>query len=59
MVEPTFEREKVEAMRPTIQETVDDCIRAMAKGKQPVDLVQSLALPVPYLVRSQGSWASH
>ncbi len=52
-MEPTFLRENVEAMRPMIQKIVEDCIESMARGgcAQPVDLVQSLALQVSYLVR--------
>lgn len=49
MVNPTFTRDHVEAMRPGIQKTVDDCIRTLTRDgcQQPVDLVKSFAVPVP------------
>ncbi|MGI8313306.1 cytochrome P450 [Saccharopolyspora hattusasensis] len=45
-----FTVRRIEAMRPRIQEIVDDCIDEMLAGPRPVDLVRSLSLPVPSLV---------
>lgn len=41
MVEPFFEREAIENMRPSIQKVVDDCLEKMIEGgcKEAVDLV--------------------
>lgn len=50
MVEPVFDRQHVETLRPSIQRTVDEFIDAMTKLKPPVDFVQQFALPVPYKV---------
>ncbi|KAF6810483.1 cytochrome p450 55a3 [Colletotrichum sojae] len=52
MVEPLFIREHVETMKPYIQRTVDELLEKMAqKGcKEPVDLIESFALPVPSYV---------
>ncbi|VUC27954.1 unnamed protein product [Clonostachys rosea] len=49
MVEPLFVREKIEAMKPYIQKTIDNLLDTMiAKGcAEPVDLVENFALPVP------------
>jgi fungal nitric oxide reductase len=49
MVEPIFTKESVDKMRPQIQRTVDDLLDVMfqAGGKEPVDLVEKFALPVP------------
>ncbi|TPX14781.1 uncharacterized protein E0L32_005176 [Thyridium curvatum] len=49
MVAPLFTKEHVETMKPYIQKTVDDLLNKMlAKGcKEPVDLVENFALPVP------------
>ncbi|OLR89653.1 cytochrome P450 [Actinokineospora bangkokensis] len=41
---------KVEAMRPRVQEVVDELIDAMLAGPKPVDLVEAFALPLPSLV---------
>jgi cytochrome P450 len=41
---------RVQAMRPRIEEIVDERIDAMLAGDQPADLVRTLALPVPSLV---------
>ena len=38
------------ALRPAIQQIVDDLIDRMLAGPTPVDLVQAFALPVPSLV---------
>ncbi|CAH0052056.1 unnamed protein product [Clonostachys solani] len=49
MVEPFFVKEKIEAMKPYIQRTIDSLLDSMiAKGcAEPVDLVENFALPVP------------
>ena len=49
MVKSTFSQESVDKMRPHIQKTVDDHLEAMIKagGKEPVDLIENFALPVP------------
>jgi nitric oxide reductase len=49
MVEPLFTRKHIEGMRPHIQETVDTLLESMIQGgcKEPVDLVEKFALPVP------------
>ncbi len=53
MVDPAFTREAIESLRPFIQHTVDDRINAMkAAGKQPEDLVEAFALPVPTRVKN-------
>ena len=52
MVESCFSQEHVDAMRPHIQETVDNLLDAMVKGgsEKPVDLVEKFSLPVPSYV---------
>jgi cytochrome P450 len=45
-----FTLKRVQAMRPRIQEIVDESIDTMIAGDRPVDLVRALALPVPSLV---------
>ena len=45
-----FTVRRLEAMRPRIQEIVDDHVDAMLAGPKPADLVTALALPVPSLV---------
>lgn len=49
MVESTFASDSVDTMRPHIQQTVDDLLDAMLKagGKNPVDFIESFALPLP------------
>uniref|UniRef100_A0A8H7NQY3 Cytochrome P450 55A3 n=1 Tax=Bionectria ochroleuca TaxID=29856 RepID=A0A8H7NQY3_BIOOC len=49
MVEPFFVKEKIEAMKPYIQRTIDGLLDSMiAKGcADPIDLVENFALPVP------------
>ncbi|MEU3621069.1 cytochrome [Amycolatopsis coloradensis] len=42
-----FTIKKMEALRPRIQQIVDDHIDAILAGPKPVDLVEALALPVP------------
>jgi nitric oxide reductase len=49
IVAPSFTLEAVSCLLPFIQSTVDERIEAMKVGPQPVDLVQSFALPVPSL----------
>jgi cytochrome P450 len=50
MVTGTFTIRRVEALRPSIQQIVDEQIDALLGGPRPVDLVQAFALPVPSLV---------
>jgi cytochrome P450 len=45
-----FTVKRIQALRPRLQEIVDDRIDAMLAGPRPVDLVQALSLPVPSLV---------
>ncbi|MEV0700460.1 cytochrome P450 [Saccharopolyspora sp. NPDC050389] len=45
-----FTVRRIEAMRPRIQQIVDDCIDEMLAAPRPVDLVRALSLPVPSLV---------
>ncbi|MBP2478675.1 cytochrome P450 [Crossiella equi] len=45
-----FTVRRMQALRPRIQEIVDECLDAMAAGPRPADLVGALALPVPSLV---------
>jgi cytochrome P450 len=45
-----FTVRRVQAMRPRIEQIVDERIDAMLAGDRPVDLVKALALPVPSLV---------
>ncbi len=60
MVEPFFGRKAIENMRPSIQKIVDDCLDKMIKGgyKEPVDLVENFALPVPTQVALHDSMLS-
>ncbi len=44
----TFRR--MEALRPRIQEIVDQCVDAMLAGPDPADLVKAMSFPVPSLV---------
>lgn len=52
MVEPFFVADHVEAMKPYIQKTIDQLLDQMvAKGcKEPIDLIENFALPVPSYV---------
>ncbi|AVT41182.1 cytochrome P450 [Plantactinospora sp. BB1] len=45
-----FTIKRMNAMRPRIQQIVDDCLDAVLAGPRPTDLVPTLALPVPSLV---------
>lgn len=45
-----FTLQRTQALRPRIQQIVDEHIDAMLAGPRPVDLVQAFALPVPSLV---------
>ncbi|KAA9151764.1 cytochrome P450 [Amycolatopsis acidicola] len=45
-----FTVKRMAALRPRIQEIVDEHVEAMLAGPKPVDLVQALSLPVPSLV---------
>lgn len=53
MMTKPFTVKRVDALRPAIQQIVDDKIDAMLAGPKPVDLVTALALPVPSLVISE------
>jgi cytochrome P450 len=50
LVTGTFAIRRIEAMRPSIQQIVDEQIDALLTGPRPVDLVEAFALPVPSLV---------
>ncbi|HEY3471613.1 MAG TPA: cytochrome P450 [Amycolatopsis sp.] len=50
MVTAPFTIRRVAAMRPAVQEIVDDLIDELLAGPKPVDLVEAFALPVPSLV---------
>jgi cytochrome P450 len=45
-----FTVRRMEALRPRIQQIVDERIDAMLAGSRPVDLMEAFALPVPSLV---------
>ncbi|MER7012665.1 cytochrome P450 [Saccharopolyspora sp. NPDC000359] len=45
-----FTVRRIEALRPRIQQIVDECVDAVLAGPRPVDLVAALSLPVPSLV---------
>ncbi|GAA3758699.1 cytochrome P450 [Plantactinospora mayteni] len=45
-----FTIKRMNALRPRIQQIVDDCLDAVLAGPRPADLVPALALPVPSLV---------
>ncbi|MBB4689309.1 cytochrome P450 [Amycolatopsis jiangsuensis] len=45
-----FTAKRLKALRPRIQEIVDEHIEAMLDGPRPADLVTALSLPVPSLV---------
>jgi cytochrome P450 len=53
MVTAPFTIKRIEAMRPGVQQVVDDLIDEVLAGPNPVDLVQAFALPVPSLVICQ------
>jgi cytochrome P450 len=53
MMTKPFTFKKVDALRPAIQQIVDDKIDDMLAGPNPADLVTALALPVPSLVISE------
>jgi cytochrome P450 len=50
MLSPEFTVRRMRAMRPRIEEIVDDALSAMAAAGPGVDLVAEFALPVPSLV---------
>ena len=50
MIGSAFMVKRVEAMRPAVQQIVDDAVDALLAGPTPVDLVEAFALPVPSLV---------
>ncbi|AGZ44318.1 cytochrome P450 [Actinoplanes friuliensis] len=45
-----FTARKMAALRPQIQQIVDECLDTLLAGPQPADLVRALSLPVPSLV---------
>jgi cytochrome P450 len=45
-----FTVRRMEALRPRIQQIVDELIDAMLAGPKPIDLMEAFALPVPSLV---------
>ncbi|MFK4087597.1 cytochrome P450 [Kribbella sp. NPDC020789] len=53
MVTAPFMIKRIEAMRPQVQQIVDDLIDELLAGPKPVDLVQAFALPIPSLVICQ------
>lgn len=53
LVTRDFTVRRMEAMRPQIQQIVDDLIDALLAGPRPVDLVQAFALPLPSLLICQ------
>ncbi|MFI1016402.1 cytochrome P450 [Streptomyces sp. NPDC020965] len=50
MVTTAFTVRRTKAMRPGVQQIVDDLIDALLDGPNPADLVETFALPVPSLV---------
>lgn len=50
MVTAPFMVKRVEAMRPAVQQIVDDLLDDMLEADAPVDLVEAFALPMPSLV---------
>jgi cytochrome P450 len=50
MLTRNFMIKRIEAMRPRVQEIVDDLLDTMLAGPKPADLVTAFALPVPSLV---------
>ena len=53
MLSRPFTFNRVERLRPVIQQITDEHIDAMLAGPKPADIVTALALPVPSLVISQ------
>ncbi|MFB6719445.1 cytochrome P450 [Kribbella sp. NPDC056345] len=50
MVTAPFLHKRIEAMRPRVQQLVDEMIDALLAGPKPADLVEALATPLPSLV---------
>ncbi|MCX4095901.1 cytochrome P450 [Nocardia sp. alder85J] len=50
MLTRNFMIKRIDALRPRVQQIVDELIDAMTAGPKPVDLVREFALPVPSLV---------
>lgn len=50
MVTAPFAVKRIEALRPRVQQIVDELIDGMLASEKPVDLVEAFALPVPSLV---------
>jgi cytochrome P450 len=50
LVAKPFSAKRVEAMRPPIQELVNDLVDRLLAGPKPVDLLEEFALPVPCTV---------
>jgi len=49
LIAKEFTPRAIRALRPRVQQVVDDCVDAMLAAGGPVDLVRALALPVPSL----------
>jgi cytochrome P450 len=50
MVNGPFMVKRIEALRPRIQQVIDELVDRMLAGPNPADLVQAIGLPVPTLV---------
>ncbi|XAH22390.1 cytochrome P450 [Xylophilus sp. GW821-FHT01B05] len=50
MLTNSFTRHRMEKIRPKIQQTTDDLIDKMLAGPNPVDLAETLSLPLPSLM---------
>lgn len=50
MLNADFRINRVEAMRPRVQQIVDELLETMLDGSQPADLYQAFCLPLPSLV---------
>ncbi|MFC4507767.1 MULTISPECIES: cytochrome P450 [Streptomyces] len=53
LVTRDFMIKRVEAMRPRIQQVVDDLIDAMLAGPRPADLFEAIASPLPNIIISE------
>lgn len=59
MIDSLFTRQRIDSMRPHIQETVDSLLDAIIKkgSEEPIDFVSNFALPVPsYVSLSSVLW---
>jgi cytochrome P450 len=50
MVAPSFSVKRIQAMRPAVQDIVDNALETMLTSPQPCDLIKTFALPIPSLV---------